>query len=455
MYAILDIETTGGNASVERITEIAIYVHDGKKVVEEFSTLINPERTIPYFISRLTGINNGMVRDAPKFYEVAKKIVEITEGNIVVAHNAQFDYSFIREEFRNLGYTFSRDYVCTVKLSRKLIPGFRSYSLGTLCNNLGIVIENRHRAAGDAQATVKLFEMLLERDRDDDISKSIKNDYMHLRFPENFDRKLIEKLPESTGVYYLHNEDGSIIYIGKSNNIRKRVLTHFANKGNRKAIEMRNSIRDVTFELTGSELIALLLESDEIKKHLPVYNRALRHSLFNYGIFRSVNEDGYITLKAGKITRNAQPIITSHSVEEAKEILERKIVKYQLCQKLCGIYDIDYACFQFSINQCNGACIGKEKPEAYNKRVMKAIASLDYIHRNFLIVGTGRNEEERSVVSIENGKYLGFGFFNPDYVDPSAETLKEVISSRQDNRDAHRIIHRHLLQNKQDSILTY
>jgi len=455
LYAIIDIETTGGRASYEKITEIAIYIHDGNKVVDEFTTLVNPDRTIPTFITRLTGIDNEMVKNAPRFFEVAKKIVEITQGKTVVAHNAQFDYSFIREEFKSLGYTFSRDYLCTVKLSRKLIPGFRSYSLGNLCNSLGIRIENRHRAAGDALATVKLFELLLKHDKDDQISKSVRNDYLHVRFPENFDRKIVDKLPESTGVYYLHNEDGTIIYIGKSNNIRQRVITHFANKGNNKAIEMRNAIRDVTFELTGSELIALLLESDEIKKYLPLYNRAQRRSLFNYGIFQSVNKDGYITLKAGKITRGLQPIITSHSIDEAKEMLERRISKYKLCQKLCGLYDIEYACFHFSINQCNGACIGREDKEEYNLRAMKAIRSLDYMHRNFLIVGNGRNEEERSVVSVENGIYLGFGFFNPDFVTPHAENLKEVISVRQDNRDVHRIIHRHLLQNKQDRILTY
>ncbi len=455
MYAILDIETTGGQASYEKITEIAIYIHDGKKVVDEFSSLINPEKTIPTFITRLTGIDNDMVRNAPKFFEVAKKIVEITEGKTVVAHNAQFDYSFLREEFRSLGYTFSRDYLCTVKLSRKLIPGFRSYSLGNLCKNLGIEITGRHRAAGDAAATVKLFELLLEKDRDEHISKSIRNDYLNLRFPEHFDKKLVDKLPEATGVYYLYNMDGTVIYIGKSNNIRKRVLTHFANKGNHKALEMRNAIRDVSFELTGNELVALLLESDEIKKYLPIYNRAQRHSLFNFGIFQSVNKDGYITLKAGKIMHGMQPIITAFSADEARETLEKKISEFRLCQKLCGIYDIQYACFHFSINQCNGACIGREASEEYNKRVMKAIGSLDYTHRNFLIVGSGRNEEERSVVNVENGKYQGFGFFNPEYVTSDVETLKEIVSTKQDNRDVHRIIRRHLLQNKQDRILTY
>jgi len=164
MYAILDIETTGGSPKFEKITEIAIYVHDGTKVTDQYVTLINPERNIPYFITSLTGITNEMVEDAPRFYEVAKTIVEITEGKTIVAHNARFDYSFLREEFKALGFNFRRGLLDTVTLSRKLFPGYPSYSLGNICNNLGIVIEDRHRASGDALATVKLFELLLDKD---------------------------------------------------------------------------------------------------------------------------------------------------------------------------------------------------------------------------------------------------------------------------------------------------
>lgn len=161
MYAVVDIETSGGRAQVDKITEIAIYIHDGEKIVDEFSTLINPEVYIPPFITRLTGINNEMVASAPKFYEVAKKIVLMTEGHLFVAHNAPFDYRFIQEEFKRLGYNYQRQTMCTVRMSRKIIPGMGSYSLGNLCQNLGITINNRHRAAGDALATTKLLELLL------------------------------------------------------------------------------------------------------------------------------------------------------------------------------------------------------------------------------------------------------------------------------------------------------
>lgn len=163
MYAVVDIETSGGRAQVDKITEIAIYIHDGRRVVDEFTTLINPEVSIPPFITNLTGINNQMVANAPKFYEVAKQIVLITEGKLFVAHNAQFDYGFIQAEFKRLGYDYQRQTICTVKMSRKIIPGLKSYSLGNLCQSVGIPINNRHRAAGDALATTKLLDLLLEK----------------------------------------------------------------------------------------------------------------------------------------------------------------------------------------------------------------------------------------------------------------------------------------------------
>ncbi|MGD9930193.1 MAG: PolC-type DNA polymerase III [Mangrovibacterium sp.] len=163
MYCIIDIETTGQSLKEGKITEIAIYKHNGLEIVDSFATLINPECHIPYFITKLTGIDNEMVADAPKFYEVAKTIVELTAGSIFVAHNVLFDYRFVREEFNRLGYDYKRKTMCTVKLSRKYLPGHPSYSLGKICHDLNIRIEGRHRAAGDAFATVKLFELILQK----------------------------------------------------------------------------------------------------------------------------------------------------------------------------------------------------------------------------------------------------------------------------------------------------
>jgi DNA polymerase-3 subunit epsilon len=262
MYAIIDIETTGGSARSEKITEIAVYQHDGEKITDEFVTLINPERNIPYFITNLTGITNEMVEDAPRFYEIAKKIVELTEGRTFVAHNVRFDYSFIREEFKSLGFNFKRSLLDTVSLSRKLIPGHKSYSLGNICKDLRISINGRHRAAGDALATVKLFEILMAKDMEFSGSKPglIKNTKVSKLNPKLEPNK-IDSIPDEPGVYYFYNEKGDLIYIGKSRNLQQRVSTHLSNNTTNRSMEMRDLIADIDWELTGSELIALLKES--------------------------------------------------------------------------------------------------------------------------------------------------------------------------------------------------
>ncbi|MEO8087169.1 MAG: exonuclease domain-containing protein [Bacteroidota bacterium] len=456
MFAILDIETTGGNARAEKITEIAIFVHDGEKITREFSSLVNPEKEIPPFISRLTGITNEMVKDAPKFYEVAKNIVGITEGMTIVAHNALFDYGFIREEFKSLGYSFHRSILCTVKLTRKLMPGYPSYSLGNICAQLGIINDARHRAAGDALATTKLFDMLLSRDHHGIIQSSIKSDPALMKLPPHLDKEAVNNLPEETGVYYLHNERGNIIYIGKSNNIRKRILSHFAEKENAKSLSMKMDVHSITYEVTGSELVALLLESDEIKKHKPRYNRMQRESHFQWGIFKNVNQDGYFTLKAARLkNQDEEPLLTARNSDEAKEILDAQVEKFNLCQKLCGLYDIKYACFRYHVNQCNGACICKEHPADYNNRVKQLIRKWRYENQDFFIIGDGRGKHEQSVVAVENGRYIGFGFMDRELTSTSPEQLKFFIKNYADNRDVQRIIQRYLHKAGSQNVITF
>jgi DNA polymerase-3 subunit epsilon len=447
MYAILDIETTGGNSGFEKITEIAIYIHDGTRIVNEYATLINPEKFVPPFISRLTGITNEMLEDAPRFFEVAKKIVEITEGKIIVGHNVQFDYGFIKEEFRSLGYSFSRDKLCTVKLSRKLLPGHRSYSLGNICQELGIANESRHRAAGDALATVKLFELLLEKNRDGVIENSMLGDQKQMKLPPQIAAEVIHKLPETAGVYYFHNIDGTVIYVGKSKNIRKRVISHFARASTAKAARMSQGTMDITFEETGNELTALLLETCEIKDYQPLFNRTGKRKSLNYGIVQSEDDDGFIHLRPGKI-ENGQAVVTlANNMEEAKNILARKIQQFTLCQKYCGHDKIDYACFLHQVNLCHGACVGKEDAESYNKRVLSAIRALQPLHDTFVISGRGKHFGEKTIVLVENGNFIGWGYVDPSDEANDFEGLKEKISYKTVHKDCNWIIQQHLRTN--------
>ncbi len=449
MYSIIDIETTGLSPKKEKITEIAIYVHDGEKVVDEFSTLLNPEIDIPYRITQLTGINNKMVHESPKFYEVAKRIVEMTEGTTFVGHNVHFDYNFIRKEFREFGYDYQRKKICTAKLSRKLLPGRRSYSLGKLCDELGIKIQNRHRAFGDALATVKLFEILLK------VEKNIQ-DITLRELNTNLDPKIIRKLPKEPGVYYFYDDEGELIYVGKSINIHDRVLSHLSNNGSKRAIEMRNRISDIGYEVTGNELTALLLESDEIKKHLPTYNRAQRRRSAQCGLYMFKDDKGYLRLKIDKTDREDVPLTTFNSQLSAKNHLFTLTEAFNLCQKLCGLFDTHGSCFQYKIKQCKGACIEEESPEEYNKRVLQATEPYRFDKSSFLLVGEGRNQGEKTVVCVENKIYQGFGYINFDLNENlNIDDLKSCVKKYHDNRDVQQIIRAYVKRNKSVKIIDF
>ncbi|MDA3866911.1 MAG: exonuclease domain-containing protein [Salinivirgaceae bacterium] len=452
MYTIIDIETTGGNAKKEKITEVAIYKFDGAEVVDEFVTLINPEQSIPYYIQQLTGITNEMVKGAPKFYEVAKNIVEITENAVFVAHNAAFDYNFIQEEFRSLGYDFHRQVLCTVKLSRKIIPGHASYSLGHLSDALGISLQNRHRAAGDALATVHLFQHLLTQIKDADITDVALGD-MLTGLNENLDKNTLKHLPESTGVYYFRNENGEIIYIGKSINIKKRVHDHFAHKKSMRSIQMKAAIAEIDCVNTGSELIALLHEAAEVKRFMPMYNKLLRRTIFNWGLYINNDEQGYMNLALQRNTpKNGTALVLYKNKKEAENHLFAQIEKYELCQKLCGVYKSTKACFHHQIGMCRGACIGAEDPDQYNKRVTQFLVNTTIPSNSFFIIDKGRNAGEKSIVHIENGIYKGFGYIETEEMN-NLENLSHAIELHDDNKDVRTIIVSFLTRKRYEKVL--
>ena len=481
MYAIIDLETTGGQPTQDRITEIAIFIHDGETIVDQYSTLLNPGRPIPFFITQLTGINDEMVREAPHFHEVARKVVEMTEGCVFVAHNVRFDYSFLKKEFADLGYTYSRKTLCTVRLSRSLIPGQPSYSLGKLCQNIGIPLEGRHRAAGDAHATAILFGKLLKITQQDEALtstaptpaaalaavdanapsgrkpggkqpsprrvKAVQDAIRTALLPPLIMPEQVAALPQEAGVYYFHDEAGEVIYVGKSINIYKRIQQHFAvDYKSRKSLEFKNAIADITWELTGSELVALLYESHEIKRLKPLYNRAQRRSVFPAGIFLRTDEQGYQRLYYGRADDHAEshPLIALGNQFKAKGFLFHKVSKYNLCQKLCDLYKTQGACFDYQVHRCQGACLGLEPPETYNARVEQAIESFTYEHASFVVVGPGRAADEQSVVVVENGRYLGFGYVDDSFSARRLADVKDIITRYNDNKDVQQIIRQYV-----------
>lgn len=453
MYCILDIETTGGQFNEEGITEIAIYKYDGHEVVDQFISLVNPEKEIQPFVVKLTGINNAMLRSAPKFYEVAKRIIEITQDCIVVAHNSSFDYRILRTEFTRLGYDFIRPTLCTVELSKKLIPGMESYSLGKLVRALGIPVTDRHRASGDALATVKLFKLLLSKDTEKEILiSSIKAEIKSGLTPKLLD--IVESLPYKTGIYYIHNEKGDLVYIGKSKNIKKRVNQHFTGKTN-KCKKIQLEVFAVTYEETGSELIALLKESEEIKINKPIYNRAQRKSIFQYALYEVLDDNGYLNLRLQKADGRKKEITAFTTLQEGKNALFRITEKYNLCQKLNGLYETQNGCFQHKIKECNGACLGKESPDEYNQRVEDFINEMTFENNNMIIIDRGRKVDERSAILIENGIYKGYCFYDLNYQITNVEVLKNIIIPMQNNRDTRTIIQSYLRKNKVLKIMKF
>ncbi|MCL6295909.1 exonuclease domain-containing protein [Jejuia spongiicola] len=452
MYAILDIETTGGKYNEEGITEIAIYKYDGHEVVDQFISLVNPEREIQPFVVNLTGINSNMLRHAPKFYEVAKRIIEITEDCIVVAHNAQFDNRILKTEFKRLGFEFERKTLCTVELAKDLIPGQASYSLGKLVRSLGIPVTDRHRASGDALATVKLFKMLLDKDTTKNIiQQSIRLNPKHQMEPRHID--IIEQIPSITGVYYIHKADGEIIYIGKSNNIKKRINQHFTNT-NQKSKKIQQQVATVTYEATGSELVALLKESEEIKRLKPIYNRALRRNIFTHALYSFKDENNYINLKIDIADGRKKSITTFSNRQSGKSFITKAVEDYELCQKLTGLYKTKTSCFNYDIKTCNGACINKELPEVYNQRVEALINKNSYKNKNMVIIDKGRDIDERSAILIENGIFKGLGYFNLNYQINNIGVLESIITPMANNRDTQHIIQNYLRKNKHLKIVT-
>ncbi|MBY0436538.1 MAG: GIY-YIG nuclease family protein [Cyclobacteriaceae bacterium] len=456
MYAIVDIETTGGYAENHRVTEVAIYHHDGLSVTDRFHTLINPGRRVPYFITGLTGITTEMVMQAPAFEEVAEEIYDWLKDRVFVAHNAHFDYSFLKKEFDDVGINWTTKKLCTVRLGRKIVPGLDSYSLGRLAESLGIAISDRHRAGGDAEATAKIFDLLLKRDTEGVIVKALKRNSGETILPPNLPKEEFDRLPAKAGVYYFYDGHGNVIYVGKAINIKKRIAGHFsgdAREWNRSNI--RNEIHHIQYELTGNELIALILESQEIRKRWPKYNLAQKYRSEEWGIFDYEDRNGYLRLVINQVGRNTKPLISFSTKGDAWNFLSEKVRESDLCPKLSGLQTAKDPCYAHQSGTCKGACDQKETPKKYNKRVQKSIDSFFETGETVAIIGKGRRVNEKSLVLIEKGAYLGYGFFSSDEVIRDFESAKNYITTSKENRVVQNLVNSYLIDPRGAEIVEF
>ena len=434
MYAIVDIETTGGFAANNAITEIAIVLHDGQHEIKRYETLINPGMAIPRYVQSLTGITEETVKDAPFFEEVANEVFQLLQGNIFVAHNVNFDYSFLKHQLGHLGYSLNLKKLCTVRLSRKVFPDLPGYSLGNLCRSLGIEIENRHRAAGDANATSLLFKMILENDHEGHVEQMLKGKSKDQYLPANLPAAELEQLPPVPGVYYFHNQTGKVIYVGKAKNISKRVTSHFSNnKPNKQKQEFLRNIYSISHQTCGTELMAYLFECIEIKRLWPQYNRSLKRFEQTYGIYMFEDRNGYLRLAIEKRKKHLQPLYSFSLMVEGQNMLRKMIRQFNLCPKLCFVQKGEGPCDGFESGYCMGACEQKEEPDIYNERVGDAMLLLKKELPSFALIDDGRASGEQSCVLVEEGKFYGMGYLPVDVNIISPEEIKNYLTRYPEN----------------------
>tara|TARA_B100000780_G_scaffold67475_1_gene44598 strand:+ start:4412 stop:5701 length:1290 start_codon:yes stop_codon:yes gene_type:complete len=423
LYSIIDVETTGGKFNEEGITEIAIYKFDGIKVIDQFISLLNPEIPIQPFVQQLTGINNKMLSNAPKFYQVAKRILEITDNTILVAHNSSFDYRMMKVEFDRLGYDFIIPQLCTVNLSKKLIPDMESYKLGKLVKSLGIPISNRHRAAGDAMATVELFKLLLIKDKSKQIvNKIIKKEDVKIK---NKFIKIIQDLKNVTGIYYLYNEIGKIIYIGKSKNIKNRVNQLLTGNTN-KSLKIQLEVSSVSFESCGNELVALLKESDEVKIHKPKFNKLLKKEILKFGLELCIDQRNMKFLRIIHFDQNSKYIETFSSLKNANNRLINIYKKYE---------------------------IEDQKSLINNIKIENFIKEFSFPYSNMIIIDKGRNIDEKSVILIKKSNYVGYGYFNLNYQITNYNILESLIIESNTSLNSNKLIIAFIKKNKVEKII--
>ena len=425
MYAIVDIETTGGHAAANGITEIAVYIHNGKRITKHFESLVNPQQNIPTYITALTGIDNRMVQDAPAFKDIAATIYNLLKDEIFVAHNVNFDYSFINHQLKAAGFQLPARKLCTVRLSRKVFPGMPSYSLGNICRSLDIVIDNRHRADGDAKATVLLLEQCLAGGGEEHIAQMLKKTSGDQWLPLQLNKADILHLPTGPGVYYFNDAKEKVIYVGKAINVRKRVSSHFThNDPDKKRQHLLRSIVSITYKECATELEAIVLESTEIKRLWPRYNTSQKQPLQKFALYQFEDNRGYLRLAIDKKKKNTPHLYCFNLLNEGLVMLKKIIAQFELNERLCFIDTTPFT---------EEDLAALESPADYNAKITMALEALDVQLPTFAVMDNGLKETEKLCLLIERGSFWGMGYLPHNLQTTSAADLKALLSPYADN----------------------
>ena len=417
MYAIVDIETTGSHAHSNGITEIAIVLHNGKEIEGRYSSLVKPGYKIPRFVAALTGITDDMVAEAPDFSEIAETVFTLLSNRIFIAHNVNFDYSFVKYHLKEAGFEFNARKLCTVRLSRTAFPGFRKYGLDSLCQELNIMNGERHRATGDAEATAILFDMIICSSGTRLIKEYLKKENREQILPPNLPKEHIHNLPYVPGIYYFHDAKGKVIYVGKAKSIKQRVVSHFIgfDPGSKRQGFLKH-IHSVSCKETPTEFIAYLLESIEIKRLWPQYNYSQKKFEWQYGIYMYEDNCGYLRLAMDKKRKYLHPLLSFSNKTEGYRILWKLVKDFGLHAGLC-----------FLDTTCDDA---EEPVEEYNEKVNAAIKWIGEQKETYLI--TEETRGATSCILVEEGKFYGMGLLDNKPV-TTLEELKERLTPYPEN----------------------
>lgn len=454
LYAIVDIETTGGYASGNGITEIAIVIHDGQQVLDFYETLINPHQQIPYFIKSLTGITDQMVAHAPSFNEVGEHIYRLLQDKVFVAHNVNFDYSFVKHQLADAGYDLNVKKLCTVRLARKIIPGMRSYSLGKLCHQLGINLNNAHRAGGDAMATAELFSLLVSKDEKGVIKGMVKGRNTEQYIPPNVPIEQVESLPKTAGVYYFYNNKGKVVYVGKAKNLARRVRSHFSNnKPSRQKQDFLREIHRISYKECATELMADILESSEIRRLWPAFNRSQRGFLPKFGLFIYEDQNGYKRLGIEKHRQHFKPLYTFNTLYEGHSRLKELVEEFGLCARLCNLVKTDSCTESIYAEHCEGACTKEETVATYNGKVDEAIGWLLQQLPTFALLDKGIAADEQSCILMKQGYFYGMGYIHNTAEVSDLVKLEQRLEPYQDSDYVRNLIIKHAADNPEKMLV--